>query len=56
MLSLRHTFTDVRTAIVEFFTSQITTTKVKNNLSVIFDQRPLLQPIDGLSKARNTKI
>lgn len=56
MLFLRHTFSDAQTAVVEFVTSLITATKFKNNLSVMFDQRPLLQSIDGPSKARNTKI
>jgi len=46
MFIFRHTFTDVQTAIVEFFT----------RLSVILVQRPLLQSIDGPSKVRNTKI
>ena len=52
----QHTFADVQTAIAEFFTSLKTATKFKNNLRVTFDQRPLLQSIDGPSMARNTKI
>jgi hypothetical protein len=38
MRFLRHTFADMKTAIVEFL---ITVTKFKNNLSVMFDQHQL---------------